>query len=332
MKRSKVLGGEFLRVAPMDDRLHVVSQAGTAGSGSTKEKGEIAVSAPEDPAVQAIGIVKEVSSSRGEEKISPIVSSFVATAKSETVAPMCIIQTKVSAKDGQRYVYIPPGRFQMGCSPGDRECSTDEKPSREVTISRGFWLGQTPVTVEAYRRFTAATGRELPIEPVCEGRRLNPDWSDGKAPMVMVNGNDAMAYAAWLGGRLPTEAEWEYAARGGTSGERYGDLAAIAWHWANAVGRPHIVGQKEPNAYGLYDMLGNVWEWTADWYSERVYQDGEPMDPRGPSNGTVRTLRGGSWSDPPQEARASRRKGLVPGIRVSVVGFRCILMEGRSSF
>jgi formylglycine-generating enzyme required for sulfatase activity len=121
--------------------------------------------------------------------------------------------------------------------------------------------------------------------------------------------------------RLPTEAEWEYAARAGSTGARYGDLDRVAWHSANSGGKTHEVGQKEPNAFGLYDMLGNVWQWVADWYAE--YTGGSQRDPAGPSTGQSRALRGGSWVNDPRNVRASFRNGFAPEYRVSDIGVRC---------
>ncbi len=141
---------------------------------------------------------------------------------------------RVNPKDGQRYAWVPPGNFRMGCSVGDSECDSDEKPSREVTLSRGFWLGQTEVTVEAYKRFANATGRAMPVEPVFNGRKLNPGWAQGNVPMVNVDWEDAKAYCEWAGGRLPTEAEWEYAARAGSTASRYAAADRGGWFGDNS--------------------------------------------------------------------------------------------------
>ena len=125
------------------------------------------------------------------------------------------------------------------------------------------------------------------------------------------------------GMRLPTEAEWEYAVRAGNTASRYGDLDAIAWYKGNSGGQTHEVGQKEPNAWKLYDMLGNVWEWVADRYNENYYSQSPSQDPQGPSSSQYRVLRGGSGSLNPRNSRASFRDGGQPGNRDNGNGFRC---------
>lgn len=255
--------------------------------------------------------------------------------------------------DGLTYVWIPPGIFQMGCSPGGSECFDSEKPAHRVTISRGFWMGQTEVTVGAYKRFAGSTGRAMPEEAKVWDRRFNPAWRDEQQPMTEITWDDAAAYCRWAGGRLPTEAEWEYAARAGTAGVQYGELDAIAWYMDNSgVSRldsasmmkmheqdprrwlqrvlqnqngPHKVGQKAPNALGLHDMLGNVWEWVGDWYGENYYKQSPSRDPRGPSSGKERVLRGGSWYFSARDSRVSFRKPEVPGEETCYSGFRCVL-------
>ena len=215
--------------------------------------------------------------------------------------------TKVNEKDGLTYVRVASGTFTMGCSPGDDECEADEKPAHQVTITRGFWIGQTEVTQEAYQRVTGNNpslfkGAQLPVEHIT--------WTD------------AQEYCQAVGMRLPTEAEWEYAARGGNPASRYGSLETVAWYFANSDMKTHEVKHKQANAYGLFDMLGNVWEWTADWYDERYYQSTPRSDPPGASSGRLRAMRGGSWKLYPDLPRVSLHGMAVPVLR-GFVGVRC---------
>jgi len=221
-------------------------------------------------------------------------------------------------KDGLKYVWIPPGTFQMGCSPGDGECGGDEKPAHRVGITKGFWLGQTEVTVGAYKRFASATGRGMPKAPY-----FSPGWSNEQMPIVNVSWEDADAYCRWSGGRLPTEAEWEYAARAGSTGARHGPPDDIAWYDGNSGDGTHEVGQKRPNAWNLYDMLGNVWEWLNDWYANNYYTGSPERDPQGPGSGNSRILRGGSWDFGPGYTRVSGRDRVYPAVRYNYLGVRC---------
>jgi formylglycine-generating enzyme required for sulfatase activity len=214
--------------------------------------------------------------------------------------------TKVNPKDGLTYVWIPPGTFTMGCSRGDSECQEDEKPAHRVAITKGFWMGQTEVTQEAYQR---VIGR-------------NPSHFQGaRLPVETVSWDEAQAYCRAMGMRLPTEAEWEYAARGGDASSRYGGLRAVAWYDGNSGNQAHEVARKQSNHFGLYDMLGNVWEWVADWYAD--YSAGAATDPRGASNGIYRVLRGGCWNVSRRLVRASFRHSFKPEGRYSSFGFRC---------
>jgi serine/threonine-protein kinase len=249
---------------------------------------------------------------------------------------------RVNPKDGLKYVWIPPGTFMMGCSSGESDCNPDERPSHHVTISKGFWLGQTPVTVAAYRQFAGATKRAMPAAP-----DYNPGWDDQAMPIDNVRWDDAVAYCTWAGGRLSTEAEWEYAARAGSTQARYGPIDDIAWYrdnsgrerlgstwsWSSDLqrrfkrlkengNRPHDVAQKRPSAFNLYDMLGNVWEWVNDYYAEDYYAASPGRDPQGPGTGQYRVLRGGSWSDDPENVVVSGRARLDPSFREN--GFRCL--------
>jgi sulfatase modifying factor 1 len=257
-------------------------------------------------------------------------------------------ETRPNEKDGLVYVWIPPGTFQMGCSAGDSECDEDEKPAHPVTISKGFWMGQTEVTVGAYKRYAQAAGKQMPPEPAYSGRALNPGWKHETQPIVNVTWDEAAGYCEWTGMRLPTEAQWEYAARAGSVAARYGPLDDIAWYADNSglqrldstrlwkedqsnYGKrlagnrngPKRVGQKLLNAWNLHDMLGNVFEWTADWYGEKYYQAKDSLDPQGPPGGQYRVLRGGSWVNDPRVVRASGRYRDGPVYRSVVIGVRC---------
>jgi eukaryotic-like serine/threonine-protein kinase len=224
---------------------------------------------------------------------------------------------KTNPIDGQPYAWIPPGTFQMGCSPEDDECGREEKPAHTVTITHGFWIGQTEVTVGAYQRFVKATGREV--------RSVQHQLKQKDYPMVLVNWADASAYCTWAGARLPTEAEWEYAARGGTSGPRYGKLEQIAWYQNNAD-EVRAVGRLAPNKFGLYDMLGNAWEIVSDWYDEK-YNPADDRDPKGPPEGDRGVVRGGASHSPGDCLRASYRGmfGRQPDSSGGLdIGFRCV--------
>src|SRR5437899_167917 len=124
----------------------------------------------------------------------------------------------------------------------------------------------------------------------------NPSHFHGEQlPVETVTWNQAKRYCEAVGGRLPTEAEWEYAARAGNEASRYGNLNEIAWYDNNSDHKTHDVGQKQANRWGLYDMLGNVWEWVGDWYDEKYYAKSPSVDPTGPTSGKYRVVRGGSW-------------------------------------
>jgi formylglycine-generating enzyme required for sulfatase activity len=223
--------------------------------------------------------------------------------------------------DGLKYVWISPGTFSMGCSSGDHDCSFDEKPLHTVKISHGFWMGQTVVTEDAYKRFAAASHRPMPAPPNVQG------WSHGNFPMVNVSWEDAQAFCQWGGGRLPTEAEWEYAARAGSTEARYGPIDQIAWYASNSGTGIHPVAQKQPNKFGLYDVLGNVWKWVADWESDKYYETSPSTDPMGPESGGDHVLRGGSWVSNPKDVRVSVRGRTKQTSGAPSIGFRCVQEE-----
>ena len=214
---------------------------------------------------------------------------------------------------GMEFMWIPAGRLLMG-SPEDEEGRDFDELQHEVRISEGFWMGKYEVTQREWESvigsnpsFYKDCGPRCPVEKV--------SWFDTEEFTQRLNGRESGKGYRY---RLPTEAEWEYAARAGTTGAWYGELGAIAWYDENSGDRTQPVGQKGANAWGLHDMLGNVYEWTADWYGG--YPSGLVTDPHGPSSGSDRVFRGGSWSGSVRGVRS----GHLPGDRSNIVGFRLV--------
>ena len=237
----------------------------------------------------------------------------------ESAAPQLPAQAGETREfDGTEFVWVPPGEFRMGST--SEEAAPIERPLTQVRISRGFWLGKHEVTQGQWRAVMKTKPSEL------HGCR--------RCPVENVSWNNAQDFIRSLNGRaggnhyrLPTEAEWEYAARAGTSGDRYcGNVDAIAWHLDNSRWRTKPVGEKAPNAWGLYDMLGNVWEWVEDWVGE--YPGKSMTDPRGAAWGAGRVCRGGSWIHSARYCRAPARRFFLPDARGSICGFRLLRMEG----
>jgi formylglycine-generating enzyme required for sulfatase activity len=217
------------------------------------------------------------------------------------------------------FVRIQPGEFRMGCSAGDNQCSDDEKPAHTVRITRGFEIGKYEVTEVQWEAVMQASPFNVP-PPGGNYAYGFVGWATAQEFIDRFNARrDGYRY------RLPTEAEWEYAARAGRGGPVSGSsLDAIAWYGQNAAGKPNLVGQKKPNAWGLYDMQGNVWEWVQDFYDEKYYTAATVTDPTGPSNGTYRVLRGGSAFSDAAHARVSVRSFVGTPIMPDFFGFRCV--------
>jgi formylglycine-generating enzyme required for sulfatase activity len=253
-------------------------------------------------------------------------------------------------KVGIEMVFVKGGTFTMGCTAEQgSDCESNEKPAHGVTVS-DFYIGKYEVTQEQWVRVMGSSN--------------NPSkFKGGKLPVEMVSWNDVQKFILRLNTltgkkyRLPTEAEWEYAARGGQSGKGYkysgsNNAGNVAWYYVNSgdkvlrdglfeefvnkdnIGgynnvltsnknRTHPVGTKLPNELGIYDMSGNVYEWVSDWYGE--YNSPAQTNPKGPSTGSYRVLRGGSWFSDAWICRVSFRIYFNPGISGSILGFRLVL-------
>lgn len=259
-----------------------------------------------------------------EVRHAPSPTSSQAQTPPPTPTP-ATLQEKTLTQVPLTVVQLPGGSFERGCVKGDSWCSADEQPRRAIVLSP-FWIGKTEVTVAQFRAFAEATGSAMPEQP---------SWSGDDYPVVNVTWDEAQAFCRWLSGRLPTEAEWEYAARGGTSGTRYPRGSEITRDEANYDGvggrdqfaKAAPVGSFPANGFGLYDMLGNVWEWCLDWYQEDYYAQSPDRDPQGPEQGQKKVVRGGSFTSDPGRLRLSYRSSLKPSERWLFTGFRCVIPE-----
>jgi len=257
---------------------------------------------------------------------------------------------------GMKFAKIPSGSFMMGSGisaseavsryGGKEKYYEREHPQHRVTISKPFYMQKMEVTVGQWRSFIQDTGYKTEAETgggayVWTGKKWekkegtywdNPGFNQGdNNPVTCVSWNDVQEFIKWLNRkegkeyRLPTEAEWEYGARAGSTtrfcyGNNKDGLAEYAWYWDNSGKRTHSVGEKKPNSWGLYDMHGNVWEWLQDRYGD--YPSGAVTDPTGPSSGSNRVNRGGSWGNDAGNCRSANRVRNEPGNRDNNLGFR----------
>ncbi|WP_075590810.1 formylglycine-generating enzyme family protein [Labilibacter marinus] len=232
------------------------------------------------------------------------------------------VSSIVLAQQNSNMALVPGGEFIMG---NDMKNSLGFSPAHLVKVD-SFYIDKYEVTNKDYLKFCQETKHRLPEFWNTDIFRCGDKYLN--YPVVGISFGDAMAYAKWAGKRLPTEAEWEYAARGELEGKNFphGDT----WHqerakqdstgWKNLI---EPVGQYEVNAYGLYDMSGNVWEWVADRHSESYYQQRVYDNPKGPAQGTNRVIRGGSWHSGKMCKKVFYRKGLIANWSDFAVGFRC---------
>lgn len=227
-------------------------------------------------------------------------------------SPARLPKTRLNAW-GMEFVLIPAGTFLMGSTNGER----NERPVHSVKITKPFYLGRYPVTQAQWEKVMEKNpshfkGEDRPVETV--------SWTAVQEFISRLNEEEGCGNCY----RLPTEAEWEYAARGGMEEDYAGYLRAIAWYGGNAGGKTHPVGQKASNAWGLHDMLGNIWEWVGDWYGSGYYQSSPEPDPLGPESGSIRVFRGGSWRSPASNVQLARRFYRAPNHRSNNLGFRLV--------
>ncbi|MBN2374716.1 formylglycine-generating enzyme family protein, partial [bacterium] len=224
-----------------------------------------------------------------------------------------------------KMVYCPPGTFEMG-SPKSEKGRDEDETQHKVRLTKGFYIGVTEVTQGQWKAVMGDNpshfkdcGADCPVEQV--------SWNDCKRFIDALNRMEKTNRY-----RLPTEAEWEYACRAGSrtafaNGEitetgcgNDRNLYKMGWYCGNAGNETHGIAQKEPNAWGLYDMYGNVWEWCEDWYGK--YPSGNAQDPDGPASGSYRVKRGGSWCDDARYCRSANRCSFDPVRRFDYIGFR----------
>ena len=221
---------------------------------------------------------------------------------------------------GIEFVWIPPGRFLMG-SPATEPGHEDDERQHVVTLRYGFWMGSREITRGQWDALMGTDPSRPPNEvdmPV-----TGVSWQDCQEFLAKLNASAGGSF------RLPTEAEWEYACRALTTGAYSFDsgaaeLGEYGWYIGNSDKKTHPVGLKTPNAWGLYDIYGNVWEWCQDWYG--TYPSGPTVDPTGPASGMYHVIRGGAWNSPPEDCRSASRSFFMEGyfLDKSVLGFRIV--------
>jgi formylglycine-generating enzyme required for sulfatase activity len=263
-----------------------------------------------------------------------------AKAHQEAWAKHLGVPVEVTNSIGMKLRLIPPGEFMTG-SPTSEQGRRDNETQHRVRITKPFYLGLHEVTIEQFRAFVKARHYQTEAERHGRGdffRMPQFTWWDAEFrqeadhPVLYISWNDAVAFCAWLSNRekrpyrLPTEAEWEYACRAGSTTRLFfGDDASMldeyAWYRDNADHKTHPVGQKKPNAWGLCDMHGNVYEWCSDWYSSGYYTESPVDDPTGPTSGSIRVGRGGSWYSTAGHCRSAGRGSDLPSLRYYGLGF-----------
>ncbi len=242
--------------------------------------------------------------------------------------PLALLATLLChAEEGM--VLIPAGEFTMGRTKLTKDDATtmrprillDDRPDHKVKL-RAYWMDRTEVTHAQYAAFAKATERKTPYHWL--GGKV-PDGS-AELPVYNVDWEDATAYCAWKGKRLPTEAEWERAARGGTDGLSYpwGDKADPKLALYNVQTGPGKVGSYPANEFGVHDLAGSVSEWCSDWFEREYYKVSPAENPTGPETGLYKVIRGGAWSDSPARITVFFRNWVRPNQKTPNLGFRCV--------
>ncbi len=269
---------------------------------------------------------QDVAEEKGAATAPPLaVAPFdaaAAKAHQEAWAKHLGVEVETVNSIGIKLAFIPAGEFLMGSPDGDSDARNHEKPQHTVRITKPIYLGVTEVTQEQYEQVMGTNpshfkGAQLPVEKV--------SWEDAveycrKLSELPAEQSTGRVY------RLPTDAEWEYACRAGSRtkwsfGDTESSLGEYAWYGDTSDNKTHPVGTKKTNAWGLYDMHGNVWEWSSDWWL-RYYTTTAVSDPTGPATGSYRVIRGGSWISSAGRCRSAIRSGSTPDYRFSHLGFR----------
>jgi formylglycine-generating enzyme required for sulfatase activity len=287
-----------------------------------------------DEAVEPPGTATQPPRSAGEPPKSVAKTPKKSTERSRKAAKRA---KRITNSIGMHFMLVPAGEFLMGSPAWDRDGEPDERPQRRVRITSPFFLGIYEVTQREYQLVIGANpsseqlSPQQPVEMVSwfdavqfcnrlSARENLPAYYEISGETVTIRGDN--------GYRLPTEAEWEYACRAGSTtkwsfGDDVQQLGLYAWFKGNSGSNSHPVGEKAPNAFGLYDMHGHMWEWCWDRYEKDYYQHGPADNPQGPSSGSVRVQRGGDgWNNDPPRLRSAHRNHQLPSLRFRDLGFR----------
>ena len=229
----------------------------------------------------------------------------------------CQAQDKAKIEKLLEFVKVKGGTFTMG------DAAYEDAKPHKVKLS-SFYIQKTEVTQELWEAVMGSNPSSFKACPNCPVEQVS--WVDIQQFISKLNAKTGKTYS------LPTEAEWEFAARGGKKSKGYkyagsNEIEAVAWYKENSEDKTHTVGQKSPNELGIYDMSGNVWEWCSDWYGESYYGSSASTDPQGPASGSYRVLRGGGWGSAAARCRVAHRSSSSPGNRSNSGGFRVLLSQ-----